>query len=139
MARLSVRGNPFCHGTGANPIFYGPGNGADTQLESEAVPIDASTATQLWVQTTNAPGPGQTYTFLCAINTDCTYVSCTIGNPSSSFPTLTECNDLVDSASFNAGDTIALKATASRRAAPTEVKWLVVMHQTGGTGAPLLP
>jgi hypothetical protein len=124
---------------GTNPIFYGPGNGADTQLESEAVPIDTSVATQLWVQTTNAPGAGETYTFTLFDNTNSTYVSCSIGNPSSSFPTLTECNDLDNSASFNAGDTIALKATASDGAAPTEVKWLVVMHQTGGTGAPILP
>jgi Collagen triple helix repeat (20 copies) len=135
---------PFCTtGTCSNsPIYYGPGNGADSQLESEAVPIDASTATQLWVETTNVPGPGQSYTFQLCINDDCTSpkVTCTIGNNApSSFPSLTECADLVDTQDFKPGDTIALKGTASLAAAATEVKWLVVMHQTGGTGAPILP
>ena len=80
---------PTC---GNSPIYYGPGNGADTQLESVAVPIDASTVTQLWVQTKNAPGPGQSYTFQLCINSDCTTsaVTCSIN-----LPTLTECNDLV--------------------------------------------
>jgi len=121
---------------GTNPIYYGPGNGADTQLESEAVPIDASTATQLWVQTKNVPGPGQTYTFQLCINSDCTTspVTCTI-----SLPTSTECNDLAHSQAYKPGDTIALEATATDGAAPTEVTWMVVMHQTGGTGAPILP
>jgi len=131
-------GNPSCtSGTCSNsPIYYGPGNGADTQIESEAVPIDASTATQLYVQTTNAPGPGQSYTFQLCINSNCTYspVTCTID-----LPTLTRCSDLTDYQSFKPGDTIALMGTATSGAAPTEVKWLVVMHQTGGTGAPILP
>ena len=131
-------GNPACtSGTCSNsPIYYGPGNGADTQIESEAVPIDASTATQLYVQTTNAPGPGQSYTFQLCINSNCTYspVTCTID-----LPTLTRCSDLTDYQSFKPGDTIALMGTATSGAAPTEVKWLVVMHQTGGTGAPILP
>ena len=121
---------------GTNPIFYGPGNGADTQLESVTVPIDASSATQLWVQTKTAPGPGQSYTFRLCVNSDCSSsnVSCSIN-----LPTLTECNDLVDYQSYNPGDTIALKATATAGAAPTEISWTVVMHQTGGTGSPVLP
>jgi len=115
--------------SGTSPIYYGPGNGADTILESEAVPIDASTVTQLWVQTKNAPGPGQSYSFQLCINSDCwsPAVSCTINLPS-----LTECNDLLDSQKFKAGDTIALMGTASDGAAPTEVSWMVVLHQTGG-------
>ncbi len=138
-------GNPFCTtGTCSNsPIYYGPGNGADTQLESIAVPIDASTVTQLWVQTTNVPGPGQNYTFQLCINSDCTSpkVTCTIGNnpPNSSFPSLTECaSEKGEAQDFQPGDTIALRGTATSAAAPTEVTWLVVMHQTGGTGAPIL-
>jgi hypothetical protein len=121
-------------GVGGSPIYYGPGNGADTELESETVPIDASTVTQLWVQTKNAPGAGQSYTFQLCKNTDCTTppITCSIRNPSSSFPSLTECDDLTDSLKFNAGDTIALKGTASDGAAPTEVSWMVVVHQTGG-------
>jgi collagen triple helix repeat protein len=124
-------GNPFCTtGTCSNsPIYYGPGNGADTQLESVAVPIDASTATQLWVQTKNVPGPGQSYTFRLCINSDCSLspVSCTI-----SLPTETECNDLVDIQKYQPGDHIALIGTATDGAAATEVSWMVVMHQTGG-------
>jgi len=114
---------------GTNPIFYGPGNGADTQLESEAVPIDASTVTQLWVQTKNVPGPGQSYTFQLCIDSDCTTppVTCTIN-----LPGLTECNDLVHSQKYMPGDTIALKGTATEGAAPTEVSWMIVVHQTGG-------
>ena len=58
--RANRRNAMLRYGTCSNsPIYYGPGNGADTQLESEAVPIDASTVTQLWVQTKNAPGPGR--------------------------------------------------------------------------------
>jgi len=124
-------GNPSCvTGTCSNsPIYYGPGNGADTQLESEAVPIDASTATQLWVQVKNVPGAGESYRFHLCINKDCfsSPVSCKI-----ELPNLTECNDLVDIQKFNPGDTIALKGEASDGAAPTEVSWMVVMHQTGG-------
>src|SRR3981189_296549 len=30
------------------PLYYGPGNGVDSIFESEAVPIDSGTATQLW-------------------------------------------------------------------------------------------
>ena len=85
--------------------------------------------TQLWVQTKNVPGPGESYTFQLCINSDCHSppVSCTID-----LPNLTECNDLLDSQKYNAGDTIALKATATDGAAPTEVSWMVVVHQTGG-------
>ncbi|MGD0116755.1 MAG: hypothetical protein ABSD30_01740 [Candidatus Binatus sp.] len=114
---------------GTNPIYYGPGNGADIALESEAVPIDASTETQLWVQTKNVPGAGQSYSFQLCVNSDCTSspVKCAIN-----LGDLTTCSDLVDTQSFSPGDTIALKATASDGAAPTEVTWTVVMHQTGG-------
>src|SRR5277367_3554603 len=56
---------------GTSPIYYGPGNGSDTILESEAVPIDASTVTQLWVQTKNVPGAGHHYTFQLCINNQC--------------------------------------------------------------------
>jgi hypothetical protein len=123
-------------GMGNSTIWYGPGNGADTILESEAVPIDASTVTQLWVQTKNVPGAGESYTFTLYKNTSPTYVSCSIGNPSDSFPSLTECDDLNDTAVFQPGDTIALKGYASSGAAATEVTWMVVMHQTGGNIPP---
>jgi hypothetical protein len=105
-------------------------------LESVAVPIDVSTATQLWVQTKNASGPGSlpvgqgaSYTFRLCVNSDCdtSPVKCTIN-----LPNLTECNDLVHTQHYNAGDTIALEGEASEGAAPTEVSWVVVMHQTGG-------
>jgi len=129
-------GNPFCMTNGVpnptcsnSPIYYGPGNGADNQLESVAVPIDASTVTQLWVQTKNVAGPGQSYTFQLCINSDCwsSPVRCTIN-----LPTETECNDLVDIQKYNPGDTIALKGTATEGAAATEVSWMAVVHQTGG-------
>jgi len=129
-------GNPFCSTNGVpnptcsnSPIYYGPGNGADTQLESIAVPIDASTVTQLWVQTKNVPGPGQSYTFQLCINSDCwsSPVRCTIN-----LPTETECNDLLDTQKYKPGDMIALKGTATGGAAATEVSWMVVVHQTGG-------
>jgi len=112
-----------------SPVYYGPGNGADNQLESVAVPIDASTVTQLWVQTKNVPGPGESYTFQLCINSDCTSpkVTCTI-----ELPTSTECNDLVDIQKYQPGDQIALMGTASKGAAATEVSWMVVVHQTGG-------
>jgi len=115
-------------GIGASTIYYGPGNGSDTILESEAVPIDASTVTQLWVQTKNVPGPGHHYTFQLCINNQCnSNVTCTID-----LPTLTECNDLTDYQHYNPGDTIALVGTADDGAAPTDVSWMVVLHQTGG-------
>ena len=67
---------------GTSPIYYGPGNGSDTILESEAVPIDASTVTQLWVQTKNVPGPGHSYTFQLCVNSVCdSNVTCTIDSP----------------------------------------------------------
>jgi Collagen triple helix repeat (20 copies) len=113
---------------GTSPIYYGPGNGADTILESEAVPIDASTVTQLWVQTKNVPGPGHRYTFQLCINSVCdSNVTCTID-----LPNLTECSDLKDYQHYNPGDTIALEGTADEGAAPTDVSWMVVLHQTGG-------
>jgi len=114
---------------GANsPIFYGPGNGADKNKEAIAVPIDASTETQLYVQTKNVPGPGQSYEFFLCINKNCdTGVECEID-----LPNLTSCNDLVDTLTFKPGDTISLEGVASGGAAPTEVTWSVVMHQTGG-------
>jgi hypothetical protein len=124
--------SPTCSNS---PVYYGPGNGGDTQLESVAVPIDASTVTQLWVQTKNVPGAGQSYTFQLCINSDCKTppVTCSIN-----LPNLTECNDLLHSQKYNAGDTIALKATASDDAAPTELTWMVVVHQTGGDIPPIL-
>ena len=87
--------NPYCTtDTCSNsPIYYGPGNGADTQLESEAVPIDASTVTQLWVQTKNVPGPGESlYSSSSASTAIATHrrSACKID-----LPNLTECNDLV--------------------------------------------
>ena len=121
---LAGEGSSF----GTNPIYYGPGNGSDTILESEAVPIDASTVTQLWVQTKNVPGPGHSYTFQLCVNSVCdSNVTCTID-----LPNLTECNDLNDYQHYNPGDTIALKGTADDGAAPTDVSWMVVLHQTGG-------
>jgi len=120
--------------SGANtPLYYGPGNGVDSIFESEAVPIDAGTATQLWVQVKNVAGPGHSYTFTLCKNGTCdpAGVTCTI-----SLPTLTECSDLTGSVSYNQGDTIYLKGTASIDAQPTEVSWSVVITQTAG---PLLP
>jgi Collagen triple helix repeat (20 copies) len=120
---------------GTSPIYYGPGNGSDTILESEAVPIDASTVTQLWVQTKNVPGPGHSYTFQLCVNSVCdSNVTCTID-----LPTLTECNDLKDYQHYSPGDTIALKGTADDGAAPTDVSWMVVLHQTGGDVVEPLP
>ena len=115
-----------------SPLYYGPGNGVDTIVESEAVPIDSGTASQLWVQVKNVAGPGQSYTFtLCKNNTcDPLGVTCTIN-----LPTLTECSDLVGSLAYAQGDTIYLKGTATGGANPTEVSWSVVMTQT----APPLP
>lgn len=114
------------------PLFYGPGNGVDIVLESEAVPIDSGTVTQLWVQTKNVPGagpPSENYTFVLCKNSSCkTPVTCTIN-----LPNLTECNDLTDTLDFAAGDTIALQASASAGANETEVSWSVVLKQTAPT------
>jgi hypothetical protein len=109
------------------PLYYGPGNGVDSIFESEAVPIDSGTASQLWVQTKNVAGPGETYTFVLCKNGVCDPkgLSCTI-----SLPTPTECSDLVGSVSYNQGDTIYLKGTASSGANQTDVSWSVVMTQT---------
>jgi len=110
-----------------NPLYYGPGNGVDTIFESEAVPIDSGTATQLWVQVKNVAGPGQNYTFTLCKNGTCNPlgVTCTI-----SLPTLTECSDLVGSVAYAQGDTIYLMGTATSGALPTEVSWSVVITQT---------
>ena len=110
-----------------SPLYYGPGNGVDTIVESEAVPIDSGTASTLWVQVKNVAGPGQSYTFILCKNGVCDPkgVACTI-----SLPTLTECSDLVGTLSFAQGDTIELQGTATTKAAPTEVSWSVVMTQT---------
>ena len=115
-----------------SPLFYGPGNGVDNKFESEAVPIDSGTASQLWVQVKNVAGPGQTYTFTLCKNGTCDPlgVTCTI-----SLPTLTECSDLVGSVAYGQGDTIYLKGTATPNANETEVSWSVVVTQT----APPLP
>jgi hypothetical protein len=114
------------------PLYYGPGNGVDSIVESEAVPIDSGTASQLWVQTKNVAGPGATYTFVLCKNGVCDSkgVTCTIN-----LPTLTECNDPVGTLSFSQGDTIYLRGDATRGANPTDVSWSVVMTQT----APPLP
>jgi len=115
-----------------SPLYYGPGNGVDTIVESEAVPIDSGTASTLWVQVKNVAGPGQSYTFILCKNGVCDPkgVACTI-----SLPTLTECSDLVGTLSFAQGDTIELQGTATAKAAPSEVSWSVVMTQT----APPIP
>ena len=110
-------------------LYYGPGNGVDNILESEAVPVDFGTVTQLWVQTKNGPGPGESYTFVLCKNSVCdpklNLVTCTIN-----LPNLTECNDTIDRLDFAAGDTIALKGLASNGANPTHVSWSVVFTQT---------
>jgi hypothetical protein len=113
--------------SGSNtPRFYGPGNGVDTVLESEAVPIDSGTVTQLWVQTTNVPGAGDSYTFELCKNSVCSnQVSCTI-----SLPTLTECNDTVDTLDYAPGDTIALRAESTGGGTQTNVSWSVVVKRT---------
>lgn len=117
------------------PIFYGPGNGADIGLEQIAVPIANGTVTQLWVQTKNVAGPGNSYTFTLCHNSNCdTPVTCTI-----SLPTLTECNDLNHSVDYAEGDTLALKGVASTDANPTEVSWPVVVKQTATAASPVLP
>jgi hypothetical protein len=109
------------------PLYYGPGNGVDSIFESEAVPIDSGTATQLWVQTKNVAGPNQTYTFTLCKNGVCDPkgVTCTIN-----LPTLTECSDLVGSVAYSQGDTIYLRGVASNGALATEVSWSVVITQT---------
>lgn len=114
-------------------IYYGPGNGADRILESEAVPIGKATAIQLWVQTKVVPGPGQTYTFTLCKNKDCnTSISCFIN-----LPGLTECNDLAHTVDFAAGDTIALRGEPSFEANPTEVSWAVVLQNLDPVPPPM--
>lgn len=109
-----------------NPLYYGPGNGVDTILESEAVPIDSGTASTLWIQTKNVASPGESYTFELCINSNCsTGVKCTIN-----LPTLTECSDTIHTQAYARGDTISLKGTASPKASATEVSWSVVITQT---------
>jgi len=110
-----------------SPLYYGPGNGVDTIVESEAVPIDSGTASTLWVQVKNVAGPGESYTFTLCKNGVCDPkgVTCTVN-----LPTLTECSDLVGTLSFAQGDTIELQGTATAKAAPSEVSWSVVMTQT---------
>jgi len=116
-----------------SPLYYGPGNGVDTILESEAVPIDSGTVSKLYVQTKQVAGPGQVYTFELCINSNCgTGVKCTIN-----LPNLSECSDLIHTLDYAPGDTIALKGTASPSATATEVSWSVVMTQTAPT--PVLP
>ncbi len=111
---------------GGNTLFYGPGDGVDKVLESETVPIDSGTVTQLWVQTKNVPGPGQSYTFTLCINSSCkTPVTCSI-----LLPTLTECSDTIDTQDYTPGDTIALQGTASATAVSTDVSWSVVVKRT---------
>jgi hypothetical protein len=111
---------------GNSPLYYGPGNGNDAIIESEAVPIDFATASTLTVETAIPPGAGQSYTFTLCINDNCdTPVTCTIN-----VPTATECNDTVDTQDYKQGDTIALQGTATCCSNPTEVKWSVVMTQT---------
>jgi len=113
------------------PLYYGPGNGEDEVLESEAVPIDSGTVSQLWVQTSNVPGAGEHYSFNLCINNNCkTPVTCSI-----ILPTLTECSDLVHTQDFARGDTIALQGTGSTPlpyigANPTHVTWSVVVTRT---------
>jgi hypothetical protein len=123
------------NGLDNNPRFYGPGNGVDIGLEQVTVPISNGTVTQLWVQTKNVAGPGNSYTFTLCRNSNCnTSVSCTI-----SLPTLTECNDLNNSVGYQEGDTLALQGKASISANPTEVSWAVVVKQTATKGSPILP
>jgi hypothetical protein len=89
------------------------------------VPIDSATASQLYVQTSDVPGNGQSYTFTLCKNSNCnTTVSCTIN-----LPTLTQCNDSIDTVDFAPGDTITLQGTATAGANATNVKWSVVMTQ----------
>jgi hypothetical protein len=120
-------GNNGLLGGSNSPLFYGPGDGVDNEIESEAVPIDFGTVGQLYVQTKNVPGAGESYTFVLCKNKVCDSkgVTCTI-----SIPNLTECNDLIDTASYSPGDTISLQGTATGGAAPTDVTWSVVMKQT---------
>lgn len=127
-------GNSSSIPPGNSPLYYGPGNGNDAIIESEAVPIDFATAGTLTVETAIPPGAGQSYTFNLCINDNCdTPVTCTIN-----VPTATECSDLVDTQDYKQGDTIALQGTATCCSNPTQVKWSVVMTQTipqGGTSS----
>ncbi len=117
------------------PLFYGPGNGVDIGLEQITVPIANATVAQLWVQTKNVAGPGNSYTFEVCRNSNCkTGVTCTI-----SLPTLTECNDLSDTLDFQEGDTLALRGSASTDANATQVTWAVVLKQTATKNSPILP
>jgi hypothetical protein len=114
------------------PVYYGPGNGADSGINSEAVPIDEGTVGSLSVQTAgfSVPPSGESYTFQLCINSDCTSspVTCTIN-----LPTLTECNDTVHTQDYKAGDTITLQGTASTGTPPVNVMWSVVVTQTETT------
>jgi Collagen triple helix repeat (20 copies) len=121
---------------GTPVIFYGPGNGADNMIQSETVPIDAGTASQLYVETGFAPGAGNQYTFSLCINHDCsTEVACSIN-----LPTATECSDTdpTHTVVYNAGDDIALRGAASSGANVTSVKWSVVITQTTPALAPII-
>jgi hypothetical protein len=117
-----------------SPVYFGPGNGSDNQLESVTVPIDESDAIQLYVQTKNVPNPGEFFTFTLCVNNTCdpAGLSCTI-----LLPNLTECSDTAHTVSFKQGDTIALKATASAGAAQSNVTWSVVLKQTAKRPLPI--
>src|SRR5208282_3047509 len=72
-------GNSTTFPPGQSPLYYGPGNGNDNIIESEAVPIDFATAGTLTIETAIPPGPGQKYVFNLCINDNCdTPVTCTI-------------------------------------------------------------
>ena len=120
--------DPF---NGTTPLYYGPGNGVDSVIESVTVPIDQAVASHLYVETAVNPGAGNSYTFNLCINTNCkTGVTCTIN-----LATATECNDLVDTQVYNQGDDIALEGIATSGNTPpnvnaTNVKWSVVLTQT---------
>jgi hypothetical protein len=128
---------------GSTPLYYGPGNGVDSIIESEAVPIDQGVASNLWVQTATNPGAGNSYTFRLCRNGDCgdrraPGLTCTIN-----LPTATECSDTVDTQVFNAGDDITLQGIAISGNSPpdvnaTNVKWSVVITQTNPSPTPTL-
>ena len=128
-------GNSSSSPPGNSPLYYGPGNGVDAIVDTEAVPIDAGTASQLFVQASGIPGDGQSYTFDLLINGNPTPVTCTIGLPPN--PAVTQCSDLVDTQAYNAGDTIELEGTASCCSNPANVMWSVVITQTNPVSLPI--
>ena len=140
-------------------IFLGPGDGADPEQDTVAVPMPAGTLHDLWISTDSGPGAGECYVFAVCVGATsslnplaldgCMLPASLSFPPSPSAPPYfycstcdnsgaATCNDATDTAPVLDGNMFSVEAVSSSGAGVADVSWSIKFDQTVPSIAPVI-